>query len=64
MRLSVLTLRLAPSAEPARHMTMSFLPDDGFFVGTPKTQLETCMGCEHLSANDCTIYERFMRHMS
>ena len=42
MRLSVLTLRLAPSAEPARHMTMNFLPDDGLLVGTPKAQLETC----------------------
>jgi hypothetical protein len=44
LHVPVLALRLAPSAEPVRHMPMSFLPDDGFFVGTPKTPLETCHG--------------------
>ena len=44
MYVPVLALRLAPSAEPVRPMTMSFLPDDGLLVGTPKTQLETCNG--------------------
>ncbi len=33
-RLSVLTLRLAPSAEPAYHMTVNRLPDSGLPAGT------------------------------
>jgi hypothetical protein len=39
MRLSVLTLRLAPSAEPARHMTENVLPGSGFSARTPNVQL-------------------------
>src|SRR5512145_2194269 len=49
MRVSVLTLRLAPAAEPARHMTANVLPGDGFFARTPNVQL--CR-CEHL----CGVY--------
>ena len=39
MRLPVLALRLAPSAEPARHMTENVLPGSGFSARTPDVQL-------------------------
>lgn len=39
--LSVLTLRLAPSAEPAHHMTVNLLPGSGLPTGTGKIQLRT-----------------------
>src|SRR5205085_3791948 len=45
MRLSVLTLTLAPSAEPARHKTENVLPGSGFSARTPNVQLFTY---EHL----------------
>lgn len=45
MHLPVLALRLAPSAEPVRHVTENVLPGDGFFARTPNVQL--CR-CEHL----------------
>ena len=53
--LPVLALRLASSAEPVRHMTMSFLPDDGLLVGTPKNSVGNVQRCEHPYANKCTI---------
>ena len=48
MRLPVLALRLAPSAEPARHMTETILPGSGFSAGTANRQLCRCHRCEHL----------------
>ena len=43
--LPVLALRLAPSAEPAHHVTENVLPGDGFFARTPNVLL---FRCEHL----------------
>jgi hypothetical protein len=48
MRVSVLTLRLAPPTEPAHHMTMRFLLGSGLPAETPKMQLLICnqpQGC-------------------
>jgi hypothetical protein len=45
MRLPVLTLTLAPSAERARHMIVTILPGDGLLAGTANRQL---FRCEHL----------------
>jgi hypothetical protein len=42
MYLPVLALKLAPSAELVRHMTMSFLLGGGLPAETPKTQLLMC----------------------
>jgi hypothetical protein len=38
MRLPVQALNLAPSAEIARHMTETILPDSGFSAGTANRQ--------------------------
>jgi len=40
--LPVLAFRLAPSAEPAHHMTETILPDSGFSAGTANRQLFMC----------------------
>jgi hypothetical protein len=45
MHLPVLALRLAPSAEPVRHMTLNLLPSGGLPARTGKAQL---FRCEHL----------------
>jgi hypothetical protein len=42
MRLPVLALNLAPSAEPARHATLNLLPGSGLPAGTGKIQLSMC----------------------